>query len=184
MIGLQLVVLGIVVVILFVSILTLPRWCFGSVSRHRIWELRDSFVKEIVSGRIPASHPAVQALLRFWERRRLGSHPNTLVDVLLIDRLVFKRMPADELRHLDQMTPIDDLSIEQRQTIEDYRNQTAALVGAAMLASSWLGTLVILVSLVASAPRTISAAVERASKWRIGRRAAVGVRRSRHLTAA
>ena len=184
MIELGLIGGGLIVVGLYVAVATLPRWCFGSVWRHCLWALRDELVGDILDGNLPGDHPAVCDLRHAWERRRLTQPSSRLIDIVLFDHLILRRVPPSELLQLEAQPSIDGLSDEEQRLVLRYRERSAVLFGGALVSSSWLGALILLASYLASTPRSFTAAVARMKRWPISRSAARGVQRSRSLVRA
>jgi hypothetical protein len=167
---------------LFTVLFVMPRWCFRSVHRHRMWRLRDDIVDKVIDGVLPADHPAVRQLVGRVNGSIRLAPKITLLRLLVIDKVTGKTSP--EVRAvLDEHAgcgPCDmtELTEEQCDLIARYNDRINILRIGTTLTGSWLGIAVVaaVVPLVAVTPaaRTIRQALGRAvdevSATRFGRR--------------
>lgn len=136
---------GLVAVLFFVPLIgvffafaTMPRWCVKSISRHRLWRLRDRVVDDIIAKELPADHGAVQDLLKVIEWRI--EHHRSLD---LLHAMVWwganTKVPASVQKQYRREISLDDLTEEQAERISAYREQCISIIIIAMMMGSWIG---------------------------------------------
>lgn len=162
-----------VLVALFVALWAAPRWCFRSLARYRLWELRDSVVDDILDGKLPADDEAVVKLRRDIDRALKYVTKMSLLDVLLIQQIVGVAHTASERPSLDAMND------RQRNRIERHRERLGLALFASLLLGSWLGVAVgawsfLKAGLSGEGRGTLREAAEVASKSWLGRRTVEG----------
>lgn len=149
---------SIVVVVLWVALLTMPRWVVRSLGRHRLWRHRDRVVNMILSGHLP-DHPAVYALLEDIESAIRMSSDRSLYRNLSAARAIRKLSPDAYQRWKDIVSRPSPkgLTDPELRLLEEYRERLRILhVGTALL-GSWLG-LVIVATKIPSQVRTMRSA--------------------------
>lgn len=135
-------------------LLALPRWYFRSISRYRLWHLRDDLVDDILAGRLPGEHPAVrQALVRAESAITLISKFN-LVDMMLLNRLLRQASPAARAAITNHAPLCDRAGLDQseRELLDSYTDRLSERVASTMISSSWFGLAYLLLTL----PRAMS----------------------------
>lgn len=140
---------GAVLLAFCASIIAAPRWFARSLHRNRLWHLRDRFVAEIVSGRIPADDPAVRDTLRRIERAIASVKQISLLRALIFARLA-RRLTPDASRALDRRTAwpsLHRLDAHQQATVTSFREALDTLLAGGALLSSWLGVFLVLMLL-------------------------------------
>lgn len=169
------------VVSLFTVLFLMPRWCFRSVHRHRMWRLRDEIVDQIIDGTLPANHLAVQQLRRRIHRSIELAPKVTLLRLFIIDKITGKTSPQVHalLDYADGAGPCDrsDLTDKQCTLIDSYNERIDTLRIGTTLTGSWVGIgvvalaiPVVLVDIGATTFRdALGRAVDRASETAFGR---------------
>lgn len=136
---LTIVVVSALVAGAFVSLVRIRRWCFGSIGRHRMWQVRDQLADDIIEGRLPADHAAVRSLLEKMHGYLRADAPGRLLQVLLFHRLVISRLPPERINQLDSEPATDGLSDHQRDLVRVHRERYGAVLALGLIAGSWLG---------------------------------------------
>ncbi len=76
-----------VLVVLFIAVLTAPRWCLRSLARHRLWELRDKLMDDVLDRRLDRDDKQVVHLLG-----RIENAISHVTNMTLLELLVFARL--------------------------------------------------------------------------------------------
>lgn len=140
---------GVAAALLWLSILTLPRWFVRSMHRHRLWRHRDRIVGAVLAGRLPR-HPAVWELLNDVERSIASAHRLTLFRVISAQRSFRRLTPAAKMRWVERcrVSSADDIDPAARTLFREYQARTEVLATGNMLLGSWLGVLMVLAMVV------------------------------------
>lgn len=125
---------------LFIGAITLPRWFFRSLHRHRLWELRDAIVDDILADRLPKNHPAVKQLARRAESAARNCKQVSIFD-LRVYRYIVDREPGLEpqIRAMVRTRDLGGLTADQKELIVNYRDSMLMLLSGTMLLGSWFG---------------------------------------------
>jgi hypothetical protein len=144
---------SIVSIALIITFATLPWWLARSLHGHRIWRLRDNFVGDILSERLPEDHPAVRQLLRRFEFvLKPRAHPRRITMINLVVMLAVRRTVSPATReYVDKCVEdcsLDGLEPVERDRLVGYRDRLNVLLAGSTLTGSWLGIAVVFVFLV------------------------------------
>jgi hypothetical protein len=133
-----------------------PRWFARSLHRHRMWQLRDDLVDDVIVGRLPRDHEAVRHLIKKMDTTlRFG--PNvTLSDVLIFNRH-FARVSQSARRFVRRpQCPLDGLTTDQRSSVKKYEREFDLLLVGLLLLGSWLGLIAVIGVFLSLAVRRIA----------------------------
>jgi hypothetical protein len=144
---------SIVSIALIITFATLPWWLARSLHGHRVWRLRDSFVGDILSERLPKDHSAVRQLLRRFEFvLKPRAHPGRITVINLVVMLVARQTVSRATRaFVDDCVedcPLDGLEPAERDLLVRYRDRLNVLLAGSTLTGSWLGIALVFVFLV------------------------------------
>jgi hypothetical protein len=166
---------------LFTLLFLMPRWCFRSLHRHRMWRLRDEIVDCVVDGVLPADHEAIQQLVgRIGRSIRLAPSV-TLLRLIIIDRITGRTPPRvrEMLDARDGRGPCDlsELTVDQCELIKSYNERIDILRIGTTLTGSWLGIGVVMLAIplaladigARTLRQTLAQAVDEASATSFGR---------------
>lgn len=136
-------------------LVALPRWYFRSISRYRLWHLRDELVDDILVGKLPGEHPAVLQLLNRAETAIALISRFSLVDVLLLVRLIRRASPAARAALSNHSALCDRAGLDhnERRLLDSYTELLDFRVASTMFSSSWFG----LAYLLVKTPRIVAA---------------------------
>lgn len=125
---------------LCVAVATMPRWCFRSIQRHRLWRCRDNFADLILSGQLP-KHPAVMHELTYMEGSIAMAPRVTLVNMLLFSRAT-SRVAPETVAWLDRRAKkpsTSGLTADQAAAVEAYHARHMRVVVGLLLVGTWVG---------------------------------------------
>jgi hypothetical protein len=127
-------------VLLFVALVTLPKWFAASAVRTRMWRLRDTVVDDVIAGALPRDQVAVRALVdrmdsMLYERGRM-----TVLEVYLFAHSA-KRLDSLLRGNAEAHTSssAEGLSASEEQRLSKYRERFRALLCEEVLLGSWFG---------------------------------------------
>lgn len=126
---------------LFYAVIFLPRWFTRSMHGHRLWRLRDSFVDDIIAGRLPREHPAVQRALSDIEWAVRNGKTLKMLDVYLCLWL-FRRMETTSRKEFAKTAAVpsfDGLTAEQSALLRERMTSFTTLLAGSLMLGSWLG---------------------------------------------
>lgn len=136
--GNLMIVLLLLPVGLVVVLAAWPRWYIRSMSKHSLWRLRDDVVDDVIFGRLPAEHPAVEELIARSEWAIAEARSFDLLH-LLVWSWSARDMTLDTRRKLKTIPPLDGLDGPQAERVAAHRRQYNAVSIRAVFLSSWFG---------------------------------------------
>lgn len=128
---------------LLASFVTAPRWCSRSISKHALWHLRDDVVDDVLAGRLPADHIAVQELVVRAEWAIAESRSFDLLHLMVWQRAT-RHIPTEERRQLAGIPSLHGLDRGAEKLVRKYRERYDRVTIRAMFLSSWLGLAMVL----------------------------------------
>jgi len=149
---------------LFFAVLGVPRWCFRSLARHRLWELRDRLVDDVLDRRLDADDEQVVAL-----RERIENAIGHVTKMTAIEMLMFSRLYDRSGLAVPDRTRSKDPLLRQ------HEDRFRFLLTSPLILGSWIGVLATTMSFLFVRGRSGTplgakkAAVETAGQTRLGR---------------
>jgi hypothetical protein len=119
------------VIIIAVTFMRIPRWCFLSLQRYRVWELRDEVADALLQEALP--HKA-QPLLKAIDCGIQSLSQITVARVGLAYLTMKNRTDDLELDEIEQT-----LDVMQAEAFRSYRERYEAILLSTLLSTSWLG---------------------------------------------
>ena len=114
---------------------TLPRWCFRSIARHRMWALRDSLALELRSRVLPSEDDAIRKLMKRCQDTIAVSDQLKFIEFLLVSR----KLRAVAAPSVDRLPRFDHLEEADRLRLESLVHGYARLTTYLLFTSSWFG---------------------------------------------
>src|SRR5215218_341232 len=123
-----------------IGFITLPRWYFRSMHLHDLLELREEEIDDILTDRLPLSHPAVEQLARRAEATARNCKRMSIFDMRVLQMILRREQEVPRsVRAAARVRPLDGLNKQQRELVVAYRERLVNLYVGTMLLGSWLG---------------------------------------------
>lgn len=129
--------------VLTYAVVTIPRWCIRSVTKHAIWRLRDDIVDDTLTGTLPRDHKAVQELILMADWAVNNGRSFDLLHLIVWVRAC-RHMPDELRRSLRKQAALVGLTPDEVERVKAYRSRYLLVANTALLLSSWMGVVVML----------------------------------------